>query len=448
MVKVKLISSSTVGVPDLASFSARVCYQAEEPEMGKLLDVEKALFETAHHTTLQHSFFAFYVEGIAVSDVTLGLHLANPFYNTSQRSGRFCAAMFVCPDYEMIGQYIKTYWPELREEQSSLALDFIKSGIEIYQTNLPRVTKAVKELIKKERPKVTEKYIEQNAPKFAQEQLRNFIPTIFPTALVYTINFSALVALYRSACTPVLRSVTQKMADLVLEKHPTFGYAFKRTEFRDYEIPRPSKNNAVLGKPEVSVYSLGNESKYVVPSPEDVHPVDLLRFHPRFMNNNVEEIKTRVCVSLATMGQDQRHRTIDRSEVSFAGSFYLPPVPRLLLMEEEAMEILRQWKKLYKSLPSTLVQGLAPYGIMVRYDKSASYNAATHELGKRLCWCAQEEIYHLALGLRKEIVRRSNGESPLLKMFPPACVRSGICGEGGRYCGRDMKKDCFVNRKI
>jgi len=105
MIKVNLITHTETKPLELASHAALICYQAEMPEMGKMLDVENRLFNVGHHTTLQHFFLTFSVEGIAVGDITFGMHLASPFYNSDQRSGRYCAKMFVEPDFEEIKNY-------------------------------------------------------------------------------------------------------------------------------------------------------------------------------------------------------------------------------------------------------------------------------------------------------------------------------------------------------
>ena len=450
MISVELKSEMPSNLPAQISFAAKSCYQAKEPEMGELINIEDGLFKTGHHTTLQHAHFTFFIEGIAVSDITLGLHLANPFYNSSQRSGRFCGQMFSNPDYEAIKQYIVTYWPELDDQKLVLAMDFIKNGIKIYQDNLGKAIAVAEQFIKEDRPFANDKYIKQNAPKFAQEQLRMFIPTIFPTAVTYTINLSALIAMYRVAWSPALRSVTQKMADIILSYCPDIDYVFTRNEkivAHDHFIDA-RRGFEVIRKPYLEEKSLGDSTIFMAPRSEEMHPVDLLPFDPVFMQNNVEEIKTQIIISLATMGQDQRHRTIRRGWPKFVKAFYLPPIPGLLNLKYEASQVLGEWLNLLNQLPATLVHSLAPYGAMITYEKSASYNAAAHELSKRLCWCAHEEIFHLALKLRQEVIRKEGEKSPLLLMFMPTCVRSGKCGEGNRYCGRDLKKDCFIERKV
>jgi hypothetical protein len=451
--KVLLISPPEVKSLNLISHGARACYEPEMPDLnGPPIDAKNRLWKVAHHTTFQHGNFTFFIEGISVGDVTLGLHLANVFYDSGQRSGRFCKEMFANPDIEGIIGYVLEYYdvskyvPEIR--------DYLVSGYGVYGQNFERAAKIAKEFIRQERPFASEKYIEENGPKFAQEQLRMFIPVIFPTALEHSLDLSALAALYRNAWSPVLKDVTQKMADLVLEKNPEISFIFERADgdFPDIPVERSLSSDVhVHGRlsyhPAVDVVSLGNPDNFVIPEFNEMFPVDSLPFNPRFMNNNCEEFRTRVQISLATMGQDQRHRTVRRGKPRFTGRFYLPPVLVELGLQREAFDLMEKWEKLFENeeIPLPLACSLAPYGAMVRYAKSASYNALAHEMLKRLCWCAQEEIYHLSASAVSQIPE----DSPLRSVMHAPCAMSGVCGEGKRCCGRDIKKSSVnTERKI
>lgn len=437
----------------LASHAAQKCYQAESPELGKIIDVKGRLFETSHHTTLQHTYFTFDIEGIAVSDITLGLHLGHPFYNSDQRSGRFCSKMFTNPDFTSIEEYVRTFWPDLPPASPKRMMEFIKKGVEIYHGNIEAATKLTAETIASERPIAKSKYIEVNAPKIAQEQLRSFISTIFPTGLDHTLDLVALASLYKAAWTPGLLHLTQEMADIVLARHPDIAYMFsRRGENWAPKILRVE--NQVKFKPGFVLASLGDIDDHIVlPEPEDMHPVDLLHFLPEYMDNNIHDIKTTVEISLACMGQDQRHRTIRRGKPVLTGNFYLPPVIAMMPgMAGIAEEYLHSWLDLAKDLPPTLAAAIAPYGAMVSYDKKGSLNAIFHEQGKRLCWCAQEEIYHLGRALRQGIESIRGKNAMLLQVLEPPCFKTGKCAEVARYCGRDISLrksgDYFPERRV
>ena len=460
MIEVKLITKTELEekidkdqILALASHAAKICYEAETPKMGDMVPVDNRLFNPGHHTTLEHPSFTFLIEGISVSDITFGAHLVSPFYNSDQRSGRFCSDMFSKPDFEVgIKKYIRTFWPDLPIKDLARISDFVRDGVEIFHQNNEAAINLTAELITKERPKATDKYIQSNAKKIAQEQLRNFISTAFPTGFDYTLDLIGLVSLYKAAWTPGLVYLTQQMADLVLAKHPQIAYMFSR---RSQEwAPKFLRQGDIKFKPGFALLSLdlgGGEIE--IPKPEDMHPVDLLHFLPEYMDNSINDIKTAVEISVACMGQDQRHRTIRRGKPTFTGNFYLPPVPAMIPgVKAAAKKTLDKWLKLTRIVPPTLAAVIVPYGAMVSYEKRGSLNAIFHEQHKRLCWCAQEEIYHLSRTLRRAIEKKKEKKCAMLKVLEPHCFRTGICAEGARYCGRDIglrdREDYFPERKI
>lgn len=458
MIRVKLLAETVLveetinDVLALASHAALECYQSKSPELGKLIDVRKRLFETGHHTTLEHYSFTFNVEGIAVSDITFGAHLCSPFYNSDQRSGRFCAEMFLHPDFESIEQYIVMHCSELEKNQRvrTEVMNFIRNGVDTYQCYIEDATKLAMELIAKERPRASADYIRLNAPKIAQEQLRMFISAIFPTGFDFTVDLIALVSLCKSAWTPGMIELTKQMASAVVERHPEIAYMFAGRG--GTWAPLGNDFSCVHGriemKPQLRIFQSDLED-VVVPDVGDAFPVDLLHFLPEYMNNNTCSIKTEVEISVACMGQDQRHRTISRSAPSFTGNFYLPPIPALLPGVLDLARItMESWRWLSKLVPPTLTTAIAPYGAMVCYKKRGSLNAVLHEQGKRLCWCAQEEIYHLARMLRRGI-NSLNAKASITEALEPPCFRFGKCAEGARYCGRLLTTDdYFPEREV
>ena len=446
--KIKLISCTNKKPLELISFSARVCYSSKKPKWGKLLDVENILWPAGHHTPFEHFFVSFLIEEIPVGEVTLGLHLIHPFYNTSQRSGRYSAKMFYQPNWRKIENYISNFWPEIRKEDRKEIMNYVKEGVSLFQENHFKITELARKFLKKERPFISKENLERNAPKIAQEQLRMFIPVIFPTALVYTINLVTLAALQRVAWTPIMREVVEEMIKAVLKKFPelSFVYQWDEKNNQDWWPELKSKQIRILKEPRLKLLEIKKLSDAVFPSEEKISPLDLLHFLPETMTNYFVRITTQVEISLATMGQDQRHRTLERSLPEFTGNFYLPPLLQEAGLEQKAKKIFQNWLSFKKKIPDTLWTILAPYGTMVRYKKTGSLNAIIHEQNKRLCWRAQEEIYWLSCLLREEIKKTKHKE--LLKILEPPCF-SGRCPEGNQYCGRDLRKTKeFLRRKV
>lgn len=434
------------------SWSATNYYNDHEMDFnGKPLDVENQLFLPAHHTTHEHFLFTYFIEGISVSGITFGIHLArNPFYNSEQRSGRFCFDMFSNPNYDQIQQYVCYYWPELSNKQIRTVMDFIRKGIDAFQNNLEKATEIAAEFIRQERTFASEKYIEKNAKKFAQEQLRNFVSTIFPTGDTFTIDLIALISDYWYAWNPPMLDLTQKLADCVIEKWPRMKYAFKRMPQQDYFVKLFNFSPNLVFKPREIVDEIKIHPETVYPDFNELHPVDSTLFHPKFMNNNLSEICSHIEISVATMGQDHRHRMIDQGEVKFKGNFYLPPIVKECGLENEASDLIRDWIRFYSddTFPKTLVNMIVPYGAVVAYEKKSNFNPLFHEQFKRLCWCTQEEIFNLNRQKRQSVIKKIGEDHPLINMFSPPCIRCEKCTEGSRYCGRNRSKSPFIQRRI
>lgn len=386
--------------------------------------------------------------------------MATPHYNSDQRSGRF-SKMYDEPNIDEIKQHLLKYFPD---QNLDIVLNFIQKGLDIYSRNKTSVTEIAEQNIAKERPYASEKYIKANAPKFAQEQLRMFISMIAPTALDYTINLSTLTALHRAAWTPEMRDVISKMVDIVTGKYPEISYMFDESvKSKINWTPRYKRNKFLYLldmkpklklKPDSKVKKVKYNEKSFSDNKLSRDMVDLLYFLPDCMDNTQNYVKTDIEISCATMGQDQRHRSIKRSEPVFTGNFYLPPLLKLAGLEKEATEYMKEFNKLLSNtgIDKNLITMIAPYGTMVRYTKSADMNALLHEQGKRTCWCAQEEIYHLGASLRGQLSRKIGDKSKLVQALSPHCFKDGKCCEGLRYCGRDIKKrlteNYFKNRQI
>lgn len=433
MIKVFLIAKTNENPINLISHAAKTCYTSKVPEMGNLIDVENNLFKTGHHTTLQHNYFSFNIDGMSISSATFGLHLTHPFYNTDQRSGRY-SKMYSKPDFEEIKNYILKYW---EVENIDEILLFIKKGTEIYQNNIEKATEIAKKLIKEERPFVDEENLEKLSPKIAQEQLRMFISTIAPTGLDITLNLSSITALWRSAWNPEMEEITEQMKGLVLNEHPNLNYMFdEKMRRKDVWTPEIDFNNIrILKEPkcystEFSICNLGVNFDEI-----NKDAVDLRYFTPEKMDNSVSNIFCEIELSIASYGQDQRHRTIKRGTPVITGNFYLPPILQELNLEVEAFDYMKKYLELAKKIDKTLAVAIVPYGVMVRYKKLADLNAFLHEQEKRLCWSAQEEIYNVNKQLHDLLIEKDLKQ--IADLMCPACYKK-CCIEGRRYCGRDI----------
>lgn len=446
IIKVKKIAGTDLEPTLLASHAARTCYTAEVPEIGETIDVENRLFKTGHHTTLEHNYYTFNIDGIPVSSVVFGLHLTAPFYNTDQRSGRF-SKMYDNPDMDTIKNTLKTYHPEVSDHNINAACDFVEMGLDVYAKNKQQVTQLARDAIHRERPHASEKYVEQNAPKFAQEQLRMFVSMIAPTALDYTIDLATLFTLYRTAWTNEMRDAVNKMAELAVQDDPKIQYMFdpaKQEPIYNYvsKFFASEHYRGIKTRPEFKLLDYKYDDKMFAEN-KSPDTADTLQFHPRYMNNSLMYVDSKIHIDAgATMGQDQRHRSIQRSEPQFTGYFYLPPLLNAAGLQKDADKFMNMYYSLKADTFSRgMMLAIAPYGAMVEYNKHANLNALMHEQGKRTCWCAQEAIYHISCDLRRDLAQYIGENAKLMKYLTPPCLSMGKCPEGPRCCGRDIIAD-------
>ncbi|MDR1071195.1 MAG: FAD-dependent thymidylate synthase [Rickettsiales bacterium] len=427
----------------LASNAGRACYESEMPAIDKeKIKVKERLFDTGHHTTLEHSYFTFSIDDISVSTITFGLHLAHPFYNSDQRSGRY-SKMYDEPDLGEISRRVETYSLQECPKDSFASMnvdqvmDFIGYGLNVFGENKEKLTDIAADVLRRERPNVSDKYVEQNAKKMAQEQLRVFVSTVAPTGMYHTVDLATLAALFRVAWTPEMRQTANLMKDSVLEKHPVIGYMFDegKTSRQSYNfIAHDAAEKQVCFFPMLRIEDIDIPPDYVPGLQVAKDSVDLSAFEPHCMDNNVYSIRTSVELSTMTMGQDQRHRTISRGKPSITGDFYLPPLLKIAGLEDKAEKFRKKWVDLRTFGPGVM-QFTIPYGARVRYQKRGSINALLHEISKRSCWCTQEEIYNLSIQLVRQLNER--GLHDLIERMVPPC-KYDHCIEGARSCGRDL----------
>ncbi len=443
-VKITPIAETNVSPTMLASHAARMCYTAESPKLGETIDVKKRLFDTGHHSTLEHNYWTFMIENIPVSSVVFGLHLTAPFYDTDQRSGRF-SKMYDNPDMADIKNTLETYYPDAPQKHINNAYNFIERGLNVYADNIQHVTELARDAIRYERPNANDKYVESNAPKLAQEQLRMFVSMIAPTALDWTVDLATICAFYRTAWTPFMRDVMDKITAQIKTEHPDIAYMFDEN-MRNTEYWSPKFAPCYMGAKTRPGFQL-LDYKYddnLFKDNKSCDTVDTLQFSPEYMDNSLMYVRSRIHIDAgATMGQDQRHRSIKRSKPVFTGCFYLPPLLDKAGLKPVADNWMRDFYGMVKNpeFSRSMATSISPYGAMVRYDKHADLNALIHEQGKRTCWCAQEAIYHLACDLRRELAEKIGEDAAVLKYLTPPCLSMGKCVEGPRYCGRSVALD-------
>lgn len=444
MITVKMVDDHKINPECMADYAGRGCYKPESPTFKDepVLDVKNQLFLSSHHTTFEHQLFNFVIDGISISDITFGLHLLNPYYNTDQRSGRF-SKMYDNPNFEEIEKHIIEVYGETKN--ISDVMKFIKFGYKIFFDNIDKATEISKDLLKK-RVYQNDKYIELNAKKMAQEQLRNVVSTIFDSWCFFSVDIPTIAAMYEEPLTPGVKVVMDKIKEEFLKFYPNMSYIFRDNE-RNLNYQSISMENIfesnILNSPKSELINIGGDVKKIVtPFVLDMIPIDKLFYSKKYAENNLININSLINVSIATAGQDQRHRSIKRNVPIFIGDFYAPSIICNMNIDKQIKNLISMWFNLRSKINNSLFDAIAPYGAMVSYKKSANINAFAHEQLKRLCFCTQEEIYNVNRILREDIISKNidNKFDSIIEMMLPPCSRiCGSCFEGSRFCNRDKK---------
>jgi hypothetical protein len=437
-----------------AQLAASFCYKSSVQsayDSASKIDVKNTTYPSEHHTTLQHApmYVTLDMDNIPVSLVTFGLHLIHPFYNTCQRSGRYCTEMFKVNNNTSAGaidnyvrDFINSYIHKCSDDYEVI-IDWVLTGFEFFNNELPSMIDMAEEAMKSERPHFSRDY-QLMAKRIAQEQLRCVISTIVPTGLQYTANILTLAAMAKSAWNSPYKNLTKAMLNAAItddKLRDVYSDVLIDNEVMTWH-PRICKYECdVINEPVVKMIScppdyvsakLGRYNK--------LHDrIDLTQFHPNanlIDSRYTSDIKSEISASVATFGQDQRHRTISRSLPEITGDFYIPP---LLRKNPKYTAFIRkhmgEYLRLCRDVGIRDMIYFIPYGAVVKYVRKADTRGWFHSQRKRLCFNAQEEISKIS-----ELELKQMPKIVLKYVSEPCC--NGVCIEGSRYCGRDM-----INKK-
>lgn len=436
----------------MAQWCGSKCYQPDlKSQMlnASKINVKSTLWKPGHHTTLEHASHSilFDIENIPVSMITFGLHLIHPFYNSSQRSGRYCLDIFG-NDLTKYRNHILTFLDAFFSDYKcqDRIVDWFTSGFIFFKENIDKATELAREALENERP-FYQLDKDAQARRIAQEQLRVFISTIVPTGINYTINIPTLYAMYKTAWNAPLQNLLKNMVDkfsessdldfgdLVKPGHQRYELAFKQFSIHqngnnianvvgdiDVEILRKDENFNVMLK---HLYSWNADS------------LDTAFFDPIFVPelDDDSEIISRVTIPVVTFGQDQRHRMIKRSNPVITGDFYLPPmIGKIPGAYDFAKSFMQEFNDLVNIAPEAMIFFI-PYGAMVQYNKKCDVRAYQHAIKKRLCFNAERTISIMERKTLHKIFDKLLSED--IEIGPPC--KDHTCPEGKRFCGRDLQ---------
>jgi len=469
--------------------AARTCYAAggvvegvEVGERGEALAQD--LYRAGHHTTFQHAYFQFAIEGVSRQAIWSLLH-AHPYYNSEQVSQRYVA---VAPEACLI--------PRLSEAAERRFRDCLALQMAAYRDLTELLTPVAAAAYFERFPgrvKAPDRYATALRRR-AQEVARYVLPLATTAHLVHTISGLTLLRYQRACREPDApaeqRAVVAQMVAAVVKLDPAYeavleeprrwqappaaGVEIDRERARAFVsefdhrlgdrtallLSAPAENVAVsaaavrevfglpaeaLSDAEAIELLLAPERNPLMGEPLNLHTVDklgrcLAHAHFTFAKR----------LSHTADSQDQRHRATPASRPVLARHYTGEPdygVPALLAEAPAAATRYRDtMDATWESIETLLADGVAPElalyllpnAVNLRFTESADLGALHHKHRMRLCYNAQEEIWRASLEEAMQIRAR---QPELGRHLLPPCTHrlhagvKPICPEGERYCG-------------
>ncbi len=474
--------------------AARTCYssrglieveqiKSSEKNYLSALKILQSIFQAGHHTVIQHIHFQFSITGVSRQFVWSFLH-SHPFYNSEQVSQRYVEVkrdnVFIPP---IKGKLLTIY-----NECVNFQMDAYYKLIEIlenivskeYYSRFPRRANI-------------EKY-KKDIRKKAQEIARYVLPLGTLTHLYHTINAITLIRYYKLMnqldTSYEQKLVVEEMIKQVINLDKNIEMFFRenydlaetleykyvnnntdsrlKEEFdRELDGMVYSKLVSYDPKAEEIIYDAIREvlgiSKEGISFEEAINlvidptknkylasTVELLTMSKlmRVLYNTHYIFKKRL--SHCADSQEQRHRTTPASRPSLVLLDHSKPdyiIPSLVKADAKVLKFYTDViHKIWDYYNSFLREGgskefalyLLPNALTIRYTESADFLNLLHKLKSRLCYNAQEEIWHTSLeeALQIQKVHPHLGKYLLAPCFYRMKAKTTpFCPEGERYCG-------------
>ena len=486
---------------DLSVAAARTCYssrgivfpeEVSRDERAKRIRdrIARSTLRAGHLTTRGHAFFVFAIDRISRAAVWSFLH-SHPFYNSEQVSQRYVR---VSPDNFFVppidGRALDIY-----RETISVQMKAYEKLVELL---IPRVREEYFRIFPSRSSK-PERWENEIARK-AYEVARYVLPIATYAYMYHTINGVTLhryARLARSFDFPKeVRSLIEGMVEAVRLVDPSFAGELydpmpleETGEYRVVEEAFGSgwhlgdegftrEFDSLIGDRSSLLIEFTREGEEILAqsvrcvlglSERDMDDEAALRLlldpaqnpylpetlnpahHSKLMRamNHVHYVFAKK-LSHTADSQDQRHRTVPGSRPIIHRHYtgrpdYVTPkliraVPEAERVYAEAMERCFEGinRLLEMKVPTEWAMYLLPNGFPIRFIESGTLINLHHKWRMRLCFNAQEEIFHASL----DEVRQVSEVHPRIGRFlgPPCWFRSrsGVippCPEGDRFCG-------------
>jgi thymidylate synthase ThyX len=462
-----------------------------EARAARKLGLARSLYKAGHHTTLQHCYIQFSLEGVSRQALWSFFH-AHPFYNSEQVSQRYVP---VKAGHVHVPEGIR---------EAGLEELFLQAAAqrmaEYHQLSGVLEETVATEYYRRFNGRHGSKRAAADIQKRAQEAARYVLPVATTAYLYHTVSLLTLMRYWRMAerndCPTEIRTVTRLMVDALIEREPQFRdlleeplppddrdgvaetlggpFLIDRENARRLNeefdrqldgavsilVDRCSRNEELLAESVREVLGLSRES---CPDSEAIRLVldpgrnrllgESLNLgtmsklgrclhHPKYV--------FRKCLSHAGDSQDQRHRMTPGSRPILVRHYtglpdYITPAP--VVASTQAMDLYRaSMEKSWESVEVLLERGAAPEdalyllpnSVRIRFTESSDLLNLHHKMAMRLCWNAQEEIWRASV---EEAQAIESVEPEIGRwLLPPCGLRKAagtrpICPEGDRYCG-------------
>jgi flavin-dependent thymidylate synthase len=446
--------------------------------------IAHSTFRAGHHTTLQHGFAQFALDGVSRQFVWSFLH-AHPFYNSEQTSQRYVE---VKP-----GRVAVPALPDAARRVFQQAVERQMADYHALAELLEPVAAQTYFAVFPARAKDPQKW-RQPVQRRAQEVARYVLPVATHTSLVHTVNILTVLR-YRRLClqpdTPrEARFVVDRMAELLFEADPLL----RQLDVEPLEpiaqvtelVGDPQRHRQrihafdaeLAGRTSVLIDRFAHNERRVADAVREVLgvlPTELddaaaiatvldPQHNPLLADPlaNVSHQKLgralhaahyafRKRLSHAADSQDQRHRMTPAARPSVHAflspepDFVTPGLvtqagPQAVARYTESMQ--RTWTAIAElqalGVDAEWRAYLLPNAVALRFTETADLAALRHKHWMRLCFNAQEEIWQASVDEAQAIAEVEPNIGRYL--LPPCAARhlAGIrpyCTEGDRFCG-------------
>ncbi len=450
--------------------------------------IAASTYKAGHHTTLQHGYLSFALDGVSRQFVWSTLH-SHPFYNSEQVSQRYV---------------------EVRAERAAIPL-LPPAADTVYRNCIERQLADYKQLIGLLEPHAEARYFEvfrargkkpekwlPAIHKRAQEVARYVLPVATHTWMVHTISLVTLLRYWRLCeepdCPAETRYVVGEMVRQVLALDPLLGRlevdplphdllpaalrlgkgldpARQRQMAAEFDGELAGRTSLLVDRFADNPRRVADAVRLVLGLPrgdlDDAAAVALAldpaqnRLWGESLQTGVHQKLGRALhaahylfhkkLSHAADSQDQRHRMAPASRPMLLG--YLGDEPDYIvpqLVQEAGGEVAAAYhqsmQRTWEAIGQLRALGveaqwqayLLPNAVSIRFSESADLQALRHKHAMRLCYNAQEEIWRASLDEAAQI--RAAEPAIGRHLLPPCSVRFAagvrpICPEGDRYCG-------------